>query len=90
MRMKDARRKKRARTVEGTGKQAVNVSVSRKLLADARALDINLSATLEDALAERVRQLRRESWTSRNRKAIEAYNEEVATAGSFGDAVRRF
>jgi antitoxin CcdA len=76
--------------MEGTGKQAVNVSVSRKLLADARALDINLSATLEDALAERVRQLRRESWTSRNRKAIEAYNEEVATAGSFGDAVRRF
>jgi antitoxin CcdA len=76
--------------MEGTGKQAVNVSVSRKLLADARAFDINLSATLEDALAERVRQLRRESWTSRNRKAIEAYNEEVATAGSFGDAVRRF
>jgi antitoxin CcdA len=76
--------------MEGTGKQAVNVSVSRALLADARALDINLSATLEDALAERVRQLRRESWTSRNRKAIEAYNEEVATAGSFGDAVRRF
>ena len=90
MRMTNAQRKKRARTLEVTGKQAVNVSVSRALLADARALDINLSATLEEALAERLRQLRRESWTSRNRKAIEAYNEEVATAGSFGDAVRRF
>ena len=74
----------------GTTRQPVNVSVSRELLADARALDINLSATLEDALVERVRQLRREKWINSNRKAIEAYNEEVATTGSFGDAVRRF
>ena len=90
MRMTDARRKKRARKVGGTTRQPVNVSVSRELLADARALDINLSATLEDALVERVRQLRREKWINSNRKAIEAYNEDVATAGSFGDAVRRF
>jgi antitoxin CcdA len=76
--------------VEGTARQPVNVSVSRELLADARAFDINLSATLEDALVERVRQLRREKWISSNRKAIDAYNEEVATTGSFGDAVRRF
>ena len=76
--------------MEGTTRQPVNVSISRELLADARALDINLSATLEDALAERVRQLRREQWTSRNRKAIEAYNDEVAAKGSFGDSVRRF
>lgn len=76
--------------MEGAARQAVNVSVSRALLADARALDINLSATLEDALVERVRQLRREQWISRNRKAMEAYNDDVAAAGSFGDAVRRF
>jgi len=76
--------------MEGTARQPVNVSVSRELLADARAFDINLSATLEDALVERLRQLRRENWTSRNRDAIDAYNEEVATAGSFGDALRRF
>ena len=76
--------------MEGTARQPVNVSVSRELLADARAFDINLSATLEDALVERVRQLRREKWISSNRKAIDAYNEEVATTGSFGDAVRRF
>lgn len=76
--------------MEGTARQPVNVSVSRELLAEARAFDINLSATLEDALVERVRQLRRDSWIARNRKAIEAYNEEVVTAGTFGDSVRRF
>ena len=76
--------------MEGTTRQPVNVSVSRQLLADARAFDINLSATLEDALVERLRQLRRENWIARNRKAIEAYNDDVAAAGSFGDAVRRF
>lgn len=90
MRMTHAQRTKRRRTMEGAARQAVNVSVSRALLADARALDINLSATLEDALVERVRQLRREQWISRNRTAMEAYNDDVAAAGSFGDAVRRF
>lgn len=76
--------------MEGTTRQPVNVSVSRQLLADARAFDINLSATLEDALVERLRQIRRENWIASNRKAIDAYNEDVTTAGSFGDAVRRF
>jgi antitoxin CcdA len=90
MRMTNARQSRRGRSMEGTARQPVNVSISRELLADARALDINLSATLEDALAERVRQMRREHWTLRNRKAIQAYNDDVAATGSFGDAVRRF
>ena len=37
------------------GKRAANVSINEGLLRDAKALDINLSATLEKALDEAVR-----------------------------------
>jgi antitoxin CcdA len=57
-------------------KKAVNVSVRSDLLDQARAEDINLSATLEAALADQLR--RRDRWRTENEAAIEAYNRDVA------------
>ncbi|MDA8351226.1 MAG: type II toxin-antitoxin system CcdA family antitoxin [Pseudomonadota bacterium] len=71
-------------------KKAVNLSVPAELLDAARAEDINLSATLETALAEQLRIRRREKWIVENSGAIAAYNREIDERGSFGDKVRSF
>ena len=74
----------------GYGKRAANVSINQGLLEEAKALDINLSATLEKALDEAVRARKREKWLEENREAIAAYNERVARDGVAGDHVRAF
>lgn len=72
------------------GKRAANVSVNQRLLEDAKALEINLSATLERALESEVRARRREKWREENREAIAAYNARIARDGLAGDHVRAF
>ena len=72
------------------GKRAANVSINQRLLEDAKALDINLSATLERALEAEVRARRREQWLEENREAIAAYNARIARDGLAGDHVRAF
>jgi len=74
----------------GYGKRATNVSINQGLLEDARALDINLSATLERALEAEVRARKREKWLEENREAIEAYNEHIREHGVWSDGVRGF
>ncbi|MDR6991184.1 type II toxin-antitoxin system CcdA family antitoxin [Luteimonas sp. 3794] len=74
----------------GYGKRATNVSVNQGLLEDARALDINLSATLEKALEAEVRARKRDKWLEQNRDAIEAYNRRVERDGMLSDHVRTF
>jgi antitoxin CcdA len=71
-------------------KKAVNVSIESELLNAARAEDINLSATLEAALADQLRIRRRDRWRTENEAAIRAYNSDVDKNGSFGDHVRGF
>ncbi|BAU72302.1 MULTISPECIES: type II toxin-antitoxin system CcdA family antitoxin [Metapseudomonas] len=71
-------------------KKPTNLSVNSDLLNKARALDINLSATLEQALAETLRARQREVWLAENREAIAAYNQHVESDGVFSDGLRRF
>ncbi len=71
-------------------KRAVNVSIQSELLDAARAEDINLSATLEVALAEQLRIRRCDRWRTENKVAIAAYNSDVDENGSFGDHARNF
>ena len=68
-------------------KRAANLSVNGDLLNKAKDLDINLSATLEQALTEAVKQKQREQWLAENRNAITAYNEHVEVHGVFSDAL---
>lgn len=71
-------------------KKPTNVSVNSDLLAKAKELKINLSATLETALTEIVSARQRELWRLENQAAIEAYNQLVEKHGTFGDDLRSF
>lgn len=66
-------------------KKAANLSVNSDLLRRSRALDINLSATLEQALQAKLAEAGADDWTRENRAAIRAYNEFVEEHGCFGD-----
>ena len=71
-------------------KKATNLSINSDLLRRARALDINLSATLERALAETLKMQQREQWLAQNASALSAYNALVEREGVFSDGLRSF
>jgi len=71
-------------------KKATNLSLNSDLLTEAKRLQINLSATMEKALVEEVRQLKKKQWLEENRQAIESCNELVEKSGMFSDAYRVF
>lgn len=71
-------------------KRATNLTVNSDLLAQAKALGINISAVLEQSLAEKVKKLRADAWLRDNQEAIHAYNQDVEQNGTFGDSSRQF
>lgn len=71
-------------------KKATNLSLNSDLLRRSRALDINLSATLEQALKAKLAETQAEKWKAENRNAIQAYNEFVEEHGCFSDDFREF
>lgn len=71
-------------------KRAANLSINADLLSKAKALDINLSATLEQALIEALRKRQRDQWIAENQAAIDAFNEHVDKHGVFSDGLRSF
>ncbi len=71
-------------------KKATNLSINKELLAEARKLNINLSATLEQALIKKVRSERRKQWLEDNQKAIVTCNELAEENGLFADKHRIF
>jgi len=72
------------------GKRSANLTISAKLLDRAKSLKINLSQTLEERLAQVVREAEAEAWLAANRKAIDAYNERVERDGVWSEQVRGF
>lgn len=73
-----------------SSKKPTNVSVNADLLAKAKSLKINLSATLEQALIKKVQERERQQWRLENADSIQAYNDFVEQQGSFSDSVRKF
>jgi antitoxin CcdA len=71
-------------------KKPTNLSVNSNLLAKARDLDINLSATLEKALESEVRQSTREKWLNNNKQALGNCNSLAQEHGLFADKHRGF
>lgn len=71
-------------------KKSANLSINSSLLEAARALNINLSATLERSLIERIREKQQALWLSENQQAIDSYNQMVESEGSFSDGLRHF
>ncbi len=70
-------------------KKSANLSINSDLLKQARGLKINLSATLEHALEEKVKKAVKENWLKDNKKAIEALNELAEENGLFSDSYRK-
>ena len=53
-------------------------------------MNINLSATLEQALTEKLAKSKSDIWAEENKNAIRAYNEFIDEHGCFGDEFREF
>lgn len=70
-------------------KKATNLSINSSLLAEAKSLKVNLSATLERALEEEIRENKRKRWLADNKQAIENCN-HIAGRGLFADKHRGF
>ena len=71
-------------------KKSANLSINADLLQQAKRLNINLSQTLEQHLAEIVRQAQSKQWLEDNKKALDAYNRRIEARGTFSDGLRRF
>ena len=62
-------------------RRAVNLSISGKLIDQARAQKLNLSRLLEEALEVKLREQRALQWQEENREAIAVHNERIARDG---------
>ena len=71
-------------------KKATNLSIKSDLLDKTRQLEINLSATLEQALQQKLAEQNAENWKRENATAIKAYNSFVEENGVFADEFRLF
>lgn len=71
-------------------KRPANLSINSDLLNKARELEINLSATLEQALAAALRARQQAAWLAENKAAMAAYNDHVEKHGVFSDGLRSF
>ncbi|EGQ9464087.1 plasmid maintenance protein CcdB [Vibrio cholerae] len=71
-------------------KKATNLSLNSELLAEAKRLNINLSATMEKALEKEVSSRLKAKWLEQNAEAIEACNELTEKHGLFSDSYRVF
>lgn len=71
-------------------KRATNLTVNSELLNAARECEINLSATLEAALIDEIKQSKKKRWLIENKESIAAYNKLVEKRGVFSDGSRSF
>ena len=62
-------------------KKPANLSLDAQLLAEARALNINLSAAAEDGVKKAVSKAKSEAWKRENAEAIKSSNEWVEKNG---------
>lgn len=63
-------------------KKPTNLTVNSDLLSIAKKLKINLSATLETALAEKIKEHHKRIWLAQNESSITSYNEFVHKGNS--------
>jgi antitoxin CcdA len=71
-------------------RRPTNVTLPVELVAEAKALNINVSQACESGLAHSVAEARRARWLAENREAIKAYNVMVERDGLPLDEFRQF
>ncbi|AVZ00376.1 acetoacetyl-CoA synthase (plasmid) [Lelliottia sp. WB101] len=68
-----------------TAKKRTNVTINAGLFDEAKESGINLSALLEAALQEKLKQSRRERYLKENQAAFASHNAFIEKAGLFSD-----
>ena len=71
-------------------RKSTNVSLAADLVAEAKALDINLSRACEAGLEAALKQERKRRWQEENRDAAEAWNAWVEKNGLPLERYRQF
>ncbi|MDO9711280.1 type II toxin-antitoxin system CcdA family antitoxin [Paracraurococcus lichenis] len=67
--------------MSATTRRPTNVSLPEALVAEAKALEVNLSRACEEGLAAAVRTARQRRWQAENREAMESWAEPLAKHG---------
>ena len=75
---------------EKAPKRPTNLTINTDLLTQAKGMKINISSVLEVALANALKQKKREQWLQDNSDAINEYNNQVSQFGLFSDDMRTF
>jgi antitoxin CcdA len=76
--------------METRTRKSTNLSLDPALLAEARALDVNLSRAAEDGLRAAVARERAARWLAENAAALDGYNAYVEANGLPLDRYRQF
>jgi antitoxin CcdA len=71
-------------------KKPTNLTVNSDLLTKAKDLQINISAVLEYALEEALKQKKRKEWIEENSESMNGYNSVINDFGIFSDGLRIF
>jgi antitoxin CcdA len=79
----------RAQAVHAT-KKATNITLSQEVVADAKALGLNLSQTCERLLRETIRMEKERRWAREHADFIAAYNQRVQDEGVVLEQWRTF
>ncbi|MET0745275.1 MAG: type II toxin-antitoxin system CcdA family antitoxin [Microvirga sp.] len=72
------------------GRRATNVTLPTALVAEAKALHVNVSQACESGLARSVAQARRARWLDENRDAIDVHNAMMERDGLILDEFKPF
>ncbi|TCZ63005.1 type II toxin-antitoxin system CcdA family antitoxin [Roseicella aquatilis] len=67
--------------MSATTRRPTNVSLPEALVAEAKALDVNLSRACEEGLAAAVRTERQRRWKAENRAAMESWADPLDRYG---------
>ncbi|PCJ23169.1 MAG: acetoacetyl-CoA synthase [SAR86 cluster bacterium] len=73
-----------------TPMRATSLSINSELLEKSKALKMNLSATLEQALTTKLAANEADNWAKSNQQSIKGYSNFVDEHGCFGDEFREF
>lgn len=71
-------------------KTRTNVSIDKELLESAKNQNIKISALLEQAIKEELKNKAEEAWIKENKATLNKYNQRILEEGVFSDGLRTF
>ena len=78
------------RNIRIAPKRPINLSLNSKVLDMAKAMDMNISQTVDALLTEAVLAQDWQRWNEENAEAIAHYNARIAREGTFAQRIRKY